>query len=291
MTGNGRGTLPNLLIIGAGKAGTTSLHRYLSFHPEIHMSTHKELCFFDDRKRWGLGVEWYKANFDASFPVNGESSPRYARFPMTPGVPERIRQVLGTPKLIYMVRDPVDRLLSQYTQMLDDWPTTPPFDAVLPDIENATVGYVPVSSYFFQLSQYLKLFPRESIHVVVNERLNAKPRETLREVFRFIGVDENFWSPEFDQRENVGERKKTMAPWFKRWAPAFAKQLTTPTNDNTPWRLRRAAYWLSRLGGQVISKPRLSQSDDFRLQTILKSDVKALRDFLADPLPEWRPYA
>jgi len=64
---NGRKpTLPNLLIIGAAKAGTTSLHRYLSFHPEIFMSKKKELCFFDLEKRWPLGVDWYSSNFDAS---------------------------------------------------------------------------------------------------------------------------------------------------------------------------------------------------------------------------------
>jgi hypothetical protein len=80
-------TLPNLLIIGARKGGTTSLHNYLSLHPQIFMSRQKELSFFDDRIRWRLGVDWYKSNFDAAFAINGESSPQYARFPRTTGVP------------------------------------------------------------------------------------------------------------------------------------------------------------------------------------------------------------
>src|ERR1700680_4934439 len=109
-------TLPNFLIIGAAKAGTTSLYNYLSVHPEIFMSKRKELSFFDPQRRWHLGVEWYKSNFDASYPVNGEASPRYTRYPRTTGVPERIQQTLGTPKLIYILRDPINRLLAQYTQ-------------------------------------------------------------------------------------------------------------------------------------------------------------------------------
>src|SRR5690348_17021002 len=79
-------TLPNLLIIGAAKAGTTSLHDYLSEHPDIFMSKHKELRFFDPESRWRLGVEWYKSNFDSRFAINGESSPRYTRYPRTAGV-------------------------------------------------------------------------------------------------------------------------------------------------------------------------------------------------------------
>src|SRR5689334_25243197 len=85
----GQPTLPNLLVIGAAKAGTTSLHSYLSLHPEIFMSQRKELNFFDDRSRWNKGVEWYKSNFNDEFRVNGETSPQYSRYPRNAGVPDR----------------------------------------------------------------------------------------------------------------------------------------------------------------------------------------------------------
>src|SRR2546421_11902695 len=123
-------TLPNLLIIGARKGGTTSLHKYLALHPQIFMSKQKELSFFDERIRWQLGLEWYKSNFDASYLINGEASPQYARYPRTLGVPEKIKSVLGSPKLIYAIRDPVDRILSDYTQMVEWRPDKPSWEAL-----------------------------------------------------------------------------------------------------------------------------------------------------------------
>jgi hypothetical protein len=282
-----KATLPNLLIIGAAKAGTTSLHRYLSQHPQIFMSTRKELAFFDPRLRWQLGVDWYKSNFDASFPINGEASPQYTLHPRVPGVPERIRGVLGTPKLIYMIRDPIDRLLS-YTHAQHLWPTSRSLNAAR--LESEQPLYIYGSSYFMQLSQYLKVFPRELIHVVVNERLNTRPRETLQQIFRFIGVDDQFWSPQFENRANVSEKKKSVAGWFNRLAPSFVKQQLTTKASILPWKGQQALRWISELGGDVIQKPRITREEDLRLQDILKPDVVALRELLGDPFKEWRPY-
>lgn len=69
----GNPCLPNLVIIGTRKGGTTSLHAYLSLHPQIHMSAMKELSFFDETIRWNRGMDWYRSHFNSSYPVNGES--------------------------------------------------------------------------------------------------------------------------------------------------------------------------------------------------------------------------
>jgi hypothetical protein len=290
MAGDRKPTLPNFLIVGGAKAGTTSLHQYLSLHPEIFMSRRKELCFFDPKKRWDLGVDWYKSNFDAAYPVNGESSPRYSRYPWTPGVPERIKQVLGAPKFIYILRDPIDRLLSQYTQVSDDWPDARPFSEILPNIENEDAGYLHMSCYYLQITQYLNIFPRSQILVVLNERLNARPKETLEQIFRFVGVDEKFWTPEFERRANVGAQKKEVAPWFDALAPAAVKeQMRRPTW--MPWTVSKAVRRASGIGGKVVAKPKLDSETDLRLQDMLKADVASLRTLLGDPLAEWRPYA
>ena len=215
MASSGGPTLPNFLIIGAAKAGTTSLHSYLAVHPQIHMSRHKELAFFDDRLRWSKGLDWYKSYFDSSYPVNGESSPQYTIHPTATGVPERIKQVLGAPKLIYIVRDPIDRLLSEYTQIWDLWPDADPFE--LATINSATPYHC--SCYFTQLSRYLTLFPKENILMLVLERLNTKPVETLQQVFHFLGVDDKFTSPDFTRRLNTGEEKRFVAPDQHRSSP------------------------------------------------------------------------
>lgn len=283
-------TLPNLLIIGAKKAGTTSLHNYLSLHPEIYMSHVKELNFFDEKVRWRLGIDWYKTNFNAAYRVNGESSPLYSRYPRTPGVPERIKQVLGNPKLIYLIRDPVERILSDYVQVADWRPSTSSFDELLPNIQDDSEEYIECSSYFLQISRYLTVFPRENLLVVVLERLKADPKRVLRQIFRFLDVDEDFWTPEFGRRLNIAEDKRYLAPWFNRLAPRAVKRQLQHTTW-MPWRVTRRLQRVARWGGAPILKPKLTKEEDLRLQRLLRIDVSALREFLGDELTEWRPYS
>jgi hypothetical protein len=78
----GYAMLPNLVVIGGAKCGTTSLHHYLSLHPEIFMSHPKELDFFIEEANWNKGIRWYESKFKAPGKViRGESSPRYTRYP------------------------------------------------------------------------------------------------------------------------------------------------------------------------------------------------------------------
>ena len=78
--------LPNLIIIGGLKCGTTSIHHYLGLHPEIQMSKPKELNFFVEELNWDLGLDWYASRFDDRFGVRGESSPHYTNLPRFGGV-------------------------------------------------------------------------------------------------------------------------------------------------------------------------------------------------------------
>ena len=106
--------MPNLIIIGGLKCGTTSIHHYLGLHPEIQMSKPKELNFFVAELNWDLGLDWYASRFDDRFPVRGESSPHYTNLPRFTGVAERIREHCPDARLIYMVRDPIKRILSHW---------------------------------------------------------------------------------------------------------------------------------------------------------------------------------
>src|SRR5689334_4168641 len=92
--------LPNLIIIGGLKCGTTSIHHYLGLHPEINMSKPKELNFFVAELNWDLGLGWYEGRFDGRFSVRGESSPHYTNLPYFKGVPERIERQISGAKLI-----------------------------------------------------------------------------------------------------------------------------------------------------------------------------------------------
>src|ERR671918_3082855 len=98
-----RGALPNLIVVGGLKCGTTSLHHYLSLHPEVSMSRPKELNFFVAELNSDLGPEWYASHFDRDAPVRGETSPHYTNLPRFAGVAERMCSVAPEARLVYMV--------------------------------------------------------------------------------------------------------------------------------------------------------------------------------------------
>src|SRR5215211_4057915 len=197
--------LPNLIIIGGLKCGTTSLHHYLNLHPEIAMSRPKELNFFVAELNWPLGRDWYADHFDPKAPVRGESSPHYTNRPSFDGVPERMRDVLGADiRLIYVVRDPIDRMLSHYLHNVgggyDDRTLT---DA----LSDPGSSYVARSRYFFQLEPYIEAFGAERIAIVGREELKDDRIGVMRRAFEFLGVDPAFTSEQFEREWETGVAK------------------------------------------------------------------------------------
>jgi hypothetical protein len=199
------GALPNLIIIGGLKCGTTSLHHYLNLHPQIAMSRPKELNFFVAELNWPLGRDWYVGHFDPDAQVRGESSPHYTNRPAFAGVPERMREVLGGDvRLIYVVRDPIDRMLSHYLHNLGGGYDERPLSEALADPESS---YVTRGRYFFQLEPYLEAFGAERIAIVAREELKSDRPETMRRAFGFCGVDPDFTSEQFEREWETGVAK------------------------------------------------------------------------------------
>ncbi len=199
------GALPNLIVIGGLKCGTTSLHHYLNLHPEIGMSRPKELNFFVPELNWELGVDWYRGHFPPELAVRGETSPHYTNRPRFEGVAERMLETLGPDaRLIYMVRHPIDRLLSHYMHNVGGGYESRELADAVSDPNSA---YVKRGQYAFQLEPYLEAFSRDRILVVSREELGADRDATVRRVFEFCGVDPGFTSPEFDRQWETGSGK------------------------------------------------------------------------------------
>jgi hypothetical protein len=170
--------LPTFLIIGARKAGTTSMYHYLQAHPQVFMPATKELRFFIPEKNWTRGIGWYERHFDGAYAARaiGEASPGYTRYPRSVGIPALVAQVLPEVRLIYLVRHPVERMISHYLHNLRRlWESElSPEKALLTDRR-----YIDESKYAMQLEQYLRHFPREQLLLITSEGLRNDRRGAL----------------------------------------------------------------------------------------------------------------
>jgi hypothetical protein len=266
-------------VIGAQKAGTTSLHHYLDAHPEIAMSREKELFFFNEDANWSRGLEWYATQFEDA-PVRGESCPGYSRWPLRPGVPEKISLVLPDVLLVYLVRDPFDRIASHWVHRSVSFERSPFAEAV------TAPGniYVAASSYATQLERYLLHFPAERILVVDSDDLRDERGETLRRIFRFAGVDDSFQSNSFSRVHNVG------AGLVRRNPPGavLAGALDRLVGRERARRLRGlVSDSLKRPFSTRMERPQVTADLRARLEETLGPEVERLRALTGQRFAGW----
>ena len=197
--------LPNLIVIGAQKCGTSGLHYYLSLHPEVSMSNPKELNFFIEERNFPRGLEWYSRHFDPSAKCRGEASPNYTAYPQHLGVPERIASIVPDARLVYIVRDPIERIAAHWVHNYAKRREKGDLRATL---LHPNTSYVSRSKYFMQLQRFLVHFPEEQILVLDQADLRDQRMPTLRRLFEFVGVDPTFEHPKFEQVRHSTSRKK-----------------------------------------------------------------------------------
>ncbi len=218
-------TMPNFLIIGAAKSGTSALLAYVQQHPQIFTSAIKETGFFalegetpsfagpgdaPSNGRFITDLGKYQALFRR---VNGqvavgEQSDLYLS---SPSAPARIRHYLPHAKLIAVLRNPVDRAYSAYRHMVRDGrePLASFEEALQADDERVAANWHPIwhlkqrGFYYVQLKRYFDLFDRKQIAVYTYDEFEGNPAATVRSIFNFLGVDPSF-TPDVSVRHNVG---------------------------------------------------------------------------------------
>lgn len=199
--------LPEFLVIGAARAGTTSLYSYLVGHPAVSTPSHKEIHFFD--LNFERGLDWYRRHFHAVLPGNrsgmltGEASPYYL---FHPAVPARVRKTLPEVRLIALVRNPVDRAYSQHqlavrhgrdelgfeeaidaeATRLDGELERMASDPSYTSVSHRHHSYLARGLYAEQLERWYEHFPREQLLALRSEDLFADPRKLYSEVLRFL---------------------------------------------------------------------------------------------------------
>lgn len=208
--------LPDFIVIGAQKSGTTSLFNYLGLHPQIVPSVVKQVRYFDggldpSTDNFELGLDWYKSFFPLkeqlkeNNAITGEASPMYLFYPMAA---DRIASILPEVKLIVVLRSPVERAISHYFHSIRaKAENVPILDALKLEevrlkesIEACDYRSFPFTRHSYksrglyaeQLQRYLRVFERENMLVLEFDSLFSDVHNQLSRVFNFLGVDDQF---------------------------------------------------------------------------------------------------
>lgn len=278
MTGE-HGRLPTFVVIGAMKAGTTTLHAWLDTHPDICMSPRKELDFFVSDGNWDRGVAWYRAQFAACGVerASGESSPNYSKTHLDVKVPARMRSVIPDATLVYVVRDPIARMRSMYRHLVIDGTEKRSFaDAVTTDSD-----YIESSRYIRHVRAFLEHYDRDRLLVVTTEAMEADPNGTLKQIHEHIGVVPAVLPEGLVSRNVTADRVVHTA---------LSKRLRA---NRAYWRALNRSWRLRSLHEKVLTRPariplgELPAGVDTELRADLETDTAALEDFLGRRLTEW----
>jgi hypothetical protein len=302
-------TKPNFLIIGAAKSGTTALWHYLKQHPCVYMSPKKHTRFFsfdvanpvfrgpgpinDQFISYAIAdVNTYHALFDGVMDETavGEASHSYLYRPEAPG---RILKYAPDMKLIAILRNPTERAFSHYSQMVRDG--REPLNDFLEALreEEARINdewwpdfhYAQVGLYYAQLRRYFDLFERGQIKVYLYEDFKADPRVVLRDIFRFLDVDDTF-VPEATIKYNSSGLPKNRLMHA-------SLQLLRRARPLVQWLVSEENYrYLLRVGANLhnrnLCKPRLSPEVRPRVtQEYFRDDIVELERLLQRDLSAW----
>jgi hypothetical protein len=184
--------LPDFIIIGAQRCGTSSLIRYLADHPDVVTPNKWEIHFFDF-DNWRNGVDWYERQLGPSRPggVHGEKSPGYMAMPRAA---ERAAAVVPNTHIIVMLRDPVARAHSHYKLRChlrrEHQPFDEAIDEALKHLDAANwLGYVKRGYYAQQLKHWFQFYPRGQFHIIQSELFYHDPRTVYDGVLQFLCLD------------------------------------------------------------------------------------------------------
>ena len=200
--GENQSSLPSFVVIGAATAGTETLNAWLNDHPDVCMSPREGLDFFLEDGTWDMGVGWYALRFGTCGwdQIRGESSPAYADTHIDPGVPKRMYSVIPDAKLIYLVREPMERMRSVFRQRVTDGSETRNFAEAVTDDPD----YQETSRYITHIGAFLKHFPKKQLLVITSEQLAADPQAGRRNLHERHLPDQQSQASSDDVRDGHG---------------------------------------------------------------------------------------
>jgi hypothetical protein len=275
--------LPNFVVIGAQRSGTTLLHKVLDAHPEISMpNRRKEVHYFD--RYYDRGADWYSAFFPSQedagkYRAIGEVTPDYIFCPEVPG---RIRDLIPDCRFILSLRNPVDRAFSGYMHHRRSFNERRSFDDFIDGDQDA----VERGFYHQQLMRYLEAFPRSAFLILVYEELIRDPAASLARIREFLGLTRGWPDAEGLLAERINAAPQPRFPtafYLARRLGAFLRYNDLDPIVEAAKRLRLPAVF-----GQRPTGPRVSPATRARLEALYDEDVRNLEQLLQRDLRLWR---
>lgn len=267
---------PDFIIIGAMKCGTSTLHEQLSRQPGVFMTTPKEPNFFSDKSQLARGLPWYRSLFEgaAARQLRGEASTHYTKLPTYPHTVERLHDSFPDLRLVYVIRHPVDRLISHF---IHEW-TERRMDGPVEQALARHPELVAYSEYGRQLAPYRDAFGDERLQVVCFEQMVRTPQASLARIARHIGLPEDVvWHEEWS-RANVSAERLRAAPL--RDALVAQPVLSMLRRALVPKAVRSwiKGFW------QMRERPAIDAALQAQLEEAFDRDLALLDDLLDTPM-------
>lgn len=275
------GDMPDYLVIGAMKCATSTLCAYLEDHPEVYCVPRCEPNYFNHDENFAKGAEWYRSLFkpEGTEKLSGEGSNYYSARALFPQTAERIAAFNPDMKIIYMVRDPMVRIVSAWIQRRAD-----SRDAVPPSVDGAVTqmpdDFVGQSLYSYNIAPYRDHFPAENIFIGFLEDMNRTPDAFYPQICRFLGIAEKM--PERGHMNTSSGKKVLGETYTKVNNIPFVKS----AKKLAPNGLKRS---LRRLLEKDVADLKPALSPDVKAQVLrsVRPDAEAILDFAGKPRDFW----
>ncbi len=268
--------LPDFVIIGAMKCGTSTLHAQLAAQKQFFMSEPKEPNYFSDDDVYCKGERWYRGLF-AGAPqgvIKGESSTHYTKLPTYPQTVERLAALIPDAKFVYVMRDPVDRLVSHYIHEWTQGVITCPIDEAI-ETHPELVAY---SRYAYQLEPFVARFGTARILPVIFEKMTAAPDVELKRIAAFLdAAGDVAWEKDLEAQNVSAERIRKF--------PGYSVIVDNPVATFLRRRLvPRSFRDRVKSNLQMRERPELSASRIAALNEIFERDLAALESLIGAPM-------
>lgn len=271
--------LVDFIVIGAMRAGTTLLHEMMATHPDISLARMKETDFFILQKNYPRGAQWFSNQFQDEQSIRGEISPNYAKARDFSGVAERIYRHCPEVRLIYILRDPIARAISQYKHSWNMGEISQTPEQMLDTDEYLSI--LEASQYAHQLQEYLRYFAPEQILVLTLESLISDPKPQLDLITGHIGAPP-MAVPDMTRQNANDELSRIPTPLLRLAQSPLRPLLTRAFGPRARSKLRRV---LAR--GRPRRPPAFPPEMVARMRLDLADDVNRLRLMTGLEFAEW----